>query len=124
MSKRCLFLTIDLRCLSWTQYILPQPGALQVFFVSLILLVAFAVSCGWWRFLQQQLEVSSLSGKLLVAYQARLEKLAEMLTSGQRYRSFSDGVLWNLIATVEGGRIEAVAQSEAMNSYHLSKHVF
>ncbi|MBL0186330.1 MAG: hypothetical protein IPP97_11390 [Candidatus Obscuribacter sp.] len=85
-----------------TVSIAADTGALQVFFVSLILLVAFAVSCGWWRFLQQRLEVSSLSGKLPVAYQARLEKLAEMLDLDNAIAAFSDGVLWNLIATVEG----------------------
>jgi hypothetical protein len=73
----------------------------QVFIAALVLIAFAAFSGGWVRWLQQRLEVFSLSGKLPIAYQANLEKLAELLELDSAMQAFSQGMLWSLIATVE-----------------------
>lgn len=78
-----------------------ETAAMQVFVAALAIIVFLAFSGGWVRFLQQRLEVFSLSGKLSIQNQARLEKLAEMLTIDNAFSAYNQGVLWNLIQTVE-----------------------
>lgn len=82
----------------------PEAAAAQLFFTVLAIVVFIAFSSGWLRLLQQRAEVITLSltGKLTFQNQAKLEKVAEMLSIENAFSAYNQGVLWNLIQTAEG----------------------
>jgi hypothetical protein len=69
--------------------------------VAVVLAITYASTTGWFRLLQQRREISFLSGKLSVAHEARLNKLAELLNLTNVMDAYKQGVLWSLLSTVE-----------------------
>ena len=83
------------------EYLALGDQGLQFIFVAVLMAVAVAYTGGWFRWLQQRREIVLLDGKVSVAKQARLEKLAELLSLSSAFDAFSQGLLWSLTSTVE-----------------------
>lgn len=79
----------------------PSNFVAQCVFVAVVLAITYASTTGWFRLLQQRREIAFLSGKLSVAHEARLNKLAELLNLTNVMDAYKQGVLWSLLSTVE-----------------------
>ncbi|MBP9091207.1 hypothetical protein KBI23_09270 [bacterium] len=79
----------------------PSNFVAQCVFVAVVLAITYVSTSGWFRLLQQRREIAFLSGKLSVAHEARLNKLAELLNLTNVMDAYRQGVLWCLLSTVE-----------------------
>ncbi len=84
-----------------SEYLVSGDQSLQFILVAVLMAVAVAYTGGWFRWLQQRREINVLDGKLSVAKQANLEKVAELSTLANALNAFSQGLLWSLTSAVE-----------------------